>query len=349
MMWPKRFEKPRRDLMLALVGVAVFGFASLITVPRAIDASEQFAIADDPVKISDRALDRFLNREVAEQRIQTALADHDVDCAQSILDLAMDRGIAIDEALTDKVKDARENEKSVTNKATQFVHGFWTGDTSDLTSLSGAFASDLFVFGDARDLAREGTHYITGQQYDPWVLGLASAGIAVTAATYFTLGAGAPERVGVSLLKVARRTDRLNPVLLTRITREFVNTGKTGRLVEAAADVGRIETKAGTQAALDSLKIAESPEDLSRLARLASAKGTRTRAILRLLGPAAITLAVGVLDVSMWLFWAAVMLLGFALSCKAAVERMTLRYIRWRKACRVRQAELRLLAVPARL
>ena len=35
----------------------------------------------------------------------------------------------------------------------------------------------------------------------------------------------------------------------------------------------RIETKAGTQAALDSLRIAEEPRDVSRLARLSAAKG----------------------------------------------------------------------------
>jgi hypothetical protein len=39
------------------------------------------------------------------------------------------------------------------------------------------------------------------------------------------------------------------------------------------------------------------------------------------------------------------MLLGFASSCKAAAERVTLRYVRWRKARRVRQAELQLLAI----
>jgi hypothetical protein len=38
--------------------------------------------------------------------------------------------------------------------------------------------------------------------------------------------------------------------------------------------------------------------------------------------------------------------LGFASSCKAAVERATLRYIRWRKARRVQNAALS-LAVPA--
>ena len=34
---------------------------------------------------------------------------------------------------------------------------------------------------------------------------------------------------------------------------------------------------------------------------------------------------------ALWLLWAAVALFGFVSSCKAAVERMTLRYIRWRK------------------
>jgi hypothetical protein len=99
---------------------------------------------------------------------------------------------------------------------------------------------------------------------------------------------------------------------------------------------------------LDSLKVAEGPQDVSRLARLAAAKGTKTRAIIKLLGRAAIVLTASALDLAMWLFWAAFMLLGFASSCKAAVERMTLRYIRWRKARRVRQAELQLLAITAR-
>jgi hypothetical protein len=99
---------------------------------------------------------------------------------------------------------------------------------------------------------------------------------------------------------------------------------------------------------LDSLKVAEGPQDVSRLARLAAAKGTKTRAIIKLLGRAAIVLTASALDLAMWLFWAAFMLLGFASSCKAAAERMTLRYVRWRKARRMRDAELRLLAVSAR-
>jgi hypothetical protein len=97
------------------------------------------------------------------------------------------------------------------------------------------------------------------------------------------------------------------------------------------SNVGRIESKAGARASFDSLKVAEGPEDVSRFARLAAAKGGKTRAIIKLLGRGAIIFAVSALEMATWLLWAAFLLLGLASSCKAATERLTLRYIRWRK------------------
>jgi hypothetical protein len=44
------------------------------------------------------------------------------------------------------------------------------------------------------------------------------------------------------------------------------------------------------------------------------------------------------------MLWGALMLFGFVSALKAATERTTLRYVRWRKARRVR-AELRALAL----
>ena len=86
---------------------------------------------------------------------------------------------------------------------------------------------------------------------------------------------------------------------------------------------------------------------MSRLARLSAAKGGKTRAIIKLLGRGAIMLAVSALDLATWVLWAALMLFGFASSCKTATERATLRYIRWRKARRVRATALRALAMPS--
>ena len=220
---------------------------------------------------------------------------------------------------------------TVANTAGRFVRGLWTGEPTDLASLAGTAFGDLFVFGDIRDAAREGTHYLTGQKYDPWILGLAGVGIAITAATYATLGVGAPERVGLSVIKAARRTGRLNPVLAVRAAREAVKVEGAGGLVELAENTGRVESKAGTQAALDGLAVAEEPQDMSRLARLSAAKGGKTRAIVKLLGRGAIVLAASALDLSMWVFWAAFALFGFCSSLKAMAERLTFAHLQRRK------------------
>jgi hypothetical protein len=330
----------------ALVGAAIFALGAFAFIHVGVAAQDRLA-ENDPVKIADRALDQSFNPGVAEREIQSALAAGDTDLAQSFLDLAADRGVTVDPALTDRVKEANATAGSLANTAGRFVQGLWTGEPVDLASLAGTAFGDLFVFGDIRDAAREGTRYLTGQHADPWILGLAGVGLAITAGTYISLGATAPTRIGLSLVKAARRTGRLNPVLAVRAAREAVKVEEAGGLAELVGNVGGVESRAGTQAALDSLQVAEDSSDMSRLARLAAAKGSKTRAIVKLLGRAAIVLTAGAFDVAIWLFWAAFALFGFAASCKAAVERTTLRYVRWRKASRVKQAELKLLAVSA--
>ncbi len=337
----------RHPASAVLVAVACAA-AAFALVRGGMDAQARFAaVAADPVQISDQALGRVFNQDVAAREIQSALAAGDNDLAQSFIELAADRGVTVDPALLDQVKDAQAKAGSVTGIAGRFMRGLWTGEPTDAASLAGTAVGDLFVFGDIRAAAREGTRYLTGQKADPWILGLASVGIAITAGTYATLGASAPARAGLTLVKAARRTGRLNPVLAVRVARDVVKVEEAGGLAELVGNVGRVETKAGTQAALDSLKVAEGPQDVSRLARLATAKGTKTRAIIKLLGRAAIALTAGAFDFAIWMFWAAFMVFGFVCSGKAAVERATLRYIRWRKGRRVRDDELRLAALPA--
>jgi len=328
-----------RHPLFALGGAVLFAGAACALVRGGIDAQAHLAaVAADPVQISDRALGQAFNRDIAEREIRAALAAGDVDLAQSFVALAADRSVAVDPALAGEVKQAQTEAGSLRNTAGRFVQGLWTGEPVDAASLAGTAVGDLFVFGDIRDAAREGTRYLTGKPADPWILALAGAGIAITAGTYATLGATAPARAGLTLVKAARRAGRINPALAVRVAREAVKVEEAGGLVELVGNVGRVETKGGAQAALDTLKIAEGPEDVSRFARLAAAKGTKTRAIIKLLGRAAIVLTTGALDIALWLFGAAFMVFGFVASCKAAAERATLRYLRWRKARRVRLA-----------
>jgi hypothetical protein len=327
-----RLIRSLRHPAVALACAAICALAALPLARAAFDVAEQLAAADDPVAVSERAFARVgFDQGVAEREIRSALAAGDLDLAQSFLELAAERGVNVDPALVGRVEEARTNAASPTGTAGRFLHGLWTGEPTDLASLAGTAFGDLFVFGDIRDATREGTRYLSGQPADPWILGLAGVGIAITAGTYATLGLGAPARIGATLAKVARRTGRLNPVLAVRAAREVVKVEEAGGLLELAGNVGRIESKAGAQAALDALQVAEEPRDVSRLARLAAAKGGKTRAIIKLVGRAAIIAAVGAIDLATWLFWAALMVFGFVSSCKAAVERMTLRHLQRRK------------------
>ncbi len=251
------------------------------------------------------------------------------------------------------------------DSAGSFASGLITGEPKDMAGLAGTALGDLFVFGDIRDAVREGSRYASGESYDPLILGLSAIGIAITAGTYATVGAGAPVRVGLSAVKVARKTGRLSarlgdwigrsvrdvvdwsaikrvgaavtePALAVRTAREAVKVEKADGLVKLVGDVGRVQTKAGTQAALDGLKLAETPREMSRIAVLAEKKGSRTRAILKTLGRGAIALSIASFNLAAWILGAILTLFGFISSAKSGVERMTQRSLDRKKERRLR-------------
>ena len=89
--------------------------------------------------------------------------------------------------------------------------------------------------------------------------------------------------------------------------------------------------------ALDTLRIAEGPKDVARAARLAESKGGQTRAILKLLGRGALLLAAGAFNLTLWVFGALLALFGFLSSIKATTERLTMAWLRRKKARRLRK------------
>jgi len=314
--------------LLLAAGLAALAYYVL---PRGIEAHHLLSIADDPAAISDHALATELNAERARAEIEAALAANDADLAKSFADLAADRRVTLDPALLARVDAAVAEASSMLHRLKSFASGFVTGRPHDGASLAGTAVGDLFVFGDVRDAAREGSRWAKGEEPDKLILGLASAGIAITAATYATSGLTAPVRAGLSLMKAARRTGHLGGNLV-----RLVRAERASRIVALARDVGKVEAKAGTKTALETLRIAETPAEVGRVAKLAQKEGSRTRAILKLLGRGAIMLTVGAFDLALWVFGALFTLLSFVWSLKRSVERMTERYLHRRKQRRLR-------------
>lgn len=337
---------------LLLAGVAAY------VVPRGYAAQDIMATAADPARIADRALDGHFDKAIAEHEIDEALAQKDADLAKSFVELAQERNVTLDPALVAKV-DAAVAEAATAQQALEsFAYGFVSGEPKNAAELAGTVTGDLFVFGDIRDAAREGTRFLSGEPVDELVLGLSAVGLAITAGTYASLGTTAPVRVGVTLAKAARKTGRLSadlaayvgrvlrevvdwnklkgalagvsisePAVAIRAAREAVKVERAGGLWNLVRDVGRVQSKAGTQAALDGLKVAETPREMSQLARLAAAKGGKTRAILKIAGRGAIMLTLAALDLTLWIFGALLTLFGLVSSLKSTVERITQRVI----------------------
>jgi len=368
--------RPPRIVWALLCGL-MLGIAALYVAPRGLEADALLAIEDDPVALADRALARSFDTERASREIEAALAAGDADLANSFVELAQARQVPLDPELTGRVAAAVADAASVSHAADSFARGLFSGEPDDMAGLAGTALGDLFVFGDVRDAVREGVRYVNGEPVDQIVLGLASVGLAITAGTYATLGAGTPARVGLSIAKAARKTGRLSadltqwlgrslrgvvdwgrlknaisgaslaePAVAVRAAREAVKLERAGGLMRAARNVGEIQAKAGTRAALDALKIAESPRELARVARLAEKSGGKTRAILKTVGRGAIALSATLFDLGLWIIGGLLTLLGFTASMKSATERLTVRMLRRRKIRRLQRERQRLAGMP---
>ncbi len=366
----------RRRIAPALVAVAVLAGLAAYVLPRGVEAGWLFSVEDDPSAVAGRALDEKFNADVAAREIDEALAEKDSDLAKSFVDLAADRKVALDPALIEKVNVAVANDATAGHAAKNFAMGLITGEPNDMVGLAGTALGDLFVFGDIRDVVREGGRFAMGEKVDTLILGLSVVGLAITASTYATVGASAPARAGLTIAKVARKTGRMSadlaghignslrrvvdwgqlkkaisgvsishPALAVRAARDAVKVERAGGLVHLARDVGRVQAKAGTRAALDGLKIAESPREVAQIAKLATKEGSRTRAILKVAGRGAIVLGLGAFNLSVWILGALLTLFGLVSSLKSATERGASRFFHYRKRKRLE----RLVAVTAQV
>lgn len=357
-------------MRLLMIAAAICGTAAVALLPTAIESGWLLIVQDDPAALADRKLARGFSSEAATREIEAAVAADDAELARSFVELARDRNVAVAPELTAKVDAAVEKASGALKTAETFTRGLIVGEPDDLVSLAGTALGDLFVFGDIRDAVREGSRLAAGQEADRLILGLSAVGIAVTAGTYVSLGTGAPARMGLSLVKAARKTGRIssrmaesvtrslrsvvdwgalgkaingtslaNPAMAVRAAREAVKIEKADDLFRLTRDVGNVQAKAGTRAALDGLRISDSPREMARVAKLAEKEGGKTRAILKFLGRGAIALTVAAFDLSLWVLWAVLTVFGFISAAKGAVERATWRGLQRRK---VRRAKMEL-------
>ncbi len=293
------------------------------------------------------------------------MAAGDDDLAHSFLALAEERNVPVSPERRAAVAALAETapRRALADAAT----GFISGEGAGMAGLAGAVAGDLVGYGDLRDLWREGGRFARGEAYDPLLLGLATAGLALTGATVVSLGASVPVHAGTTTLKLAARTGKLSRPLAARLTRSAgaaidreglsVVTAAAGRLDIAALRQGakgvlkpgalqeirsvgeqsaRVQARLGARGTLQALAVAENADDLRRVARLSEGLGGRTRAVLALLGRGALVLGSGLIAVLQGLWLGLAWFLAAALFCRRAGT--ALGRLIWRRPRRARRA-----------
>ena len=337
-----------RWIYLFVAAAAITYLGSFIAAP-AERAITHIQVADDPVARADLLVAETMTPQVLTTQLEAALKAEDDDLAESLIALAREHGIQVEPAQAQQLAVLKSH---ATRRALRdFADGFISGGRESGAALTGAISADVTGFGDLRDLANEGRKLVAGEPPDHLTVGLAAAGLALSVATWTSVGAAMPARGGVSLVKALQKTGRLSKPLAAVMTRTAATAidGEALKLTMAAAgrleltaarqaatqvlrpiamtefrqigdSVATVYARAGQRGARDVLAIAQTPQELSHAARIAAAKGSKSRGIFALLGRGAlmlgglsVTLAGWLLVLVGWLATAAMLARKFGL------------------------------------
>lgn len=326
-------------MLLLLAALTATGVTIL---PQGITSAALLRGADDPLRLSELRLPTVASEPRIANEIDEALKQGDVDLARSFLDLAETQNVQVDADRRQQVEASATTVEA--GAGANLLDGFTSGASDTWAGAVGSIASDLVGVSDLRDLWQEGNKLYRGQPYDGFVLGLATAGIALTGATVATLlpsggasvAAKAPVARGLSLLKASRKAGLLSRELAEKLVRLTAGAIDTASLKEAAAaaraldltaarqaargairpgalrtvagigeDAVALEARIGQRGAAQALNVARDAGELTRARRLAEGMGRRTRATLKLLGTAALVLG-NVVGVLLQAVWLAV-------------------------------------------
>jgi len=197
----------------------------------------------------------------------------------------------------------------------EFSSGFVHGDSQSALGMSGSIASDLTLYGDIRDLQKEGSKYIDDMPYDAFILNISLVGIGLSVSQLLSAGAATPLKVGASVLKVAKKTGKLTKpftrVLSKRLSKtvdmkllktlEFNSIFKLENTTKTIAksidlkpvktlfkDVNHIKSNTSIVDTISLMKYIDSPKELKQIGKISRRYKANTKGLMKVLGKSAL-------------------------------------------------------------
>ena len=188
--------------------------------------------------------------------------------------------IKLNEELTKK-RDSFEYKKD------KILEGILEGKSDEDIGKLSAIASDFFVIGDIRDLAIQGNNYINDKEVDNVVLALSTLGLVATASTIYSLGATAPAKDAISVLKYAKRTKNIPPWLgkvLVREAKVAKETKSLKNLKVVLNPIYELYKSVGLKETMRILKETKNLDELRSAVKISSKFGKRSGTLISLTG-----------------------------------------------------------------
>jgi len=138
-----------------------------------------------------------------------------------------------------------------------------------------------------RDLAIQGNNYINDKEVDKVILALSTIGLIATASTIYSLGATAPAKNAISILKYAKRTKNIPPWLgkaLVRETKVAEDTKSLKNLKEILNPIYELYKRVSLKETMRILKETKNLDELRSAVKISRKFGKRSSTLISLTG-----------------------------------------------------------------
>jgi hypothetical protein len=177
----------------------------------------------------------------------------------------------------------KNKRSSFSYKKNKIMEGVIKGTSDEDIGRASAIASDFLLIGDIRDLAIEGSHYANDEKVDKLIVALSSLGLLATATTIYTLGATAPIKGSISLLKRIKRANKIPLWLHNELIKQIEIAKKTKSLKKIQSllqPIGKLYNKVGFNQTIYILNKSRHITDLKQLSNFATRFTTKSRVLL---------------------------------------------------------------------
>lgn len=183
-------------------------------------------------------------------------------------------------------KELETEINSLWGKAKRVTKGFIVGSSNSIEEIGGGIASDMIIWGDFRDLIKQGYYKITGNETDPLITALAGIGLLTE---LVDVADWAP-----AVLKVFRKVDALSKKFADFIITTAKNSSRIGKLDEGLKIVFKnlsgLVDKIGLARSATVMKHVDTAEDLASVAKIAEKNADTAYLMIKNGGPEGIDL-----------------------------------------------------------